>query len=150
MHLHSLGNGFILIGSWKRKSVGRVQAEIPILVCIVEEDEPTLQRISSPLISLSIQVKGFKTGAAFLLSGLASRCDCLIVDERASRPAVRELVDAIRSAGLQTAILVVVSSTERSTPASDEFNVICNPLTESALLEGLRKALADRRGKTIH
>ena len=112
------------------------------LFCVVSDDAPLRSFVRSVLCSIGFDVQSFDAGSGFLLSGLARRCDGLIIETQMRDMTGLELRQALREAG----VLVAVIHLERVHSAEAHPQEACVTLTipaqDGALLTAVRSALA--------
>jgi FixJ family two-component response regulator len=117
-------------------------------VCVVDDDPTTADAIRAALVPIGFAVICFDNSVDFLLSGTARSCDCLMTVAGGKELTVAELQATLREAGL-TLPVMLIARTQAERLADNPrppgvSGVIRKPISPSALLLGLRRALASR------
>jgi FixJ family two-component response regulator len=126
---------------------GNGKGHAPV-IGLVDDDASVRSAVSTLLRSVGFDCRDFASGAEFLLSGLASTADCLIVDLRMKGMSGLELQETLVQAGVKLPMVFIsahgdVDARARAASAG-ALGFLSKPFEERALLDCVRAALASR------
>ena len=119
---------------------------------MIDDDRLLVQSIIALLESLGYAATGFVSGRDFLKSPDLHRADCLIVDVRMPVMGGLELQRRLESEGIRTPIIFMSANGGQEISAEalrlGAMAFLRKPFDQESLLEALRSALNQRKGRT--
>jgi FixJ family two-component response regulator len=118
------------------------------LVVIVDDDRAVRESLRFSLMTEGFSARAYADAGEFLGDSTAQAFDCLVVDQNMPGMSGLQLIVALRSRKVMAPIILITSHPSKvlcERAAALEVPIIEKPLLGSALLDGVRRSLADRQ-----
>jgi FixJ family two-component response regulator len=121
---------------------------MPVLVCVVDDDESIRESLPDMLKQFGFAVQAFSSAQEFLASEWVDRTGCLVLDIVMPGMSGPDLQQELKSRGKEIPIVFVTAHAEDSVRSrlleQGAVDCLSKPFTEAALREALNSALRSR------
>ena len=115
------------------------------LVCIVDDDLSVRRGLGRLVTSFGFRVQSFSSALEFLDASEEFRGGCLVLDVHLSGMSGIELLETLRSKGVDTPVIIITAfdeiASEQRALRSGAIAYLRKPFDDAAMLEAIERAL---------